>query len=154
MWPCGGQREEEEEEVSTHDCQTVTVTQCLRKDKEKEQSLADLPSYPLANWLLIVYRRRCWCSPVPIKLSTEQSRCPLGLVIVTGVRFGWDFCSQHENNNNNISPQPWELDPSQRQFRKEGWVDALLICTPWFQSDTSSVVLKWLGALLDTVVYS
>lgn len=85
-----------QEEVSRDGCLTVTETQRLKKDKEKEQSLADLPSRPLANWLLIVHRHRCWCSPVPIKPSVEQSRGPPGLVIVTGVRFGWDSCSQHE----------------------------------------------------------
>lgn len=47
-----------------------------------------------------------------------------------------------KNNNNNISPQPWELDPSQRQSEGEEGGCPVNACTPWFQSDTSSAVMK------------
>lgn len=75
---------------------SVTEIHHLRRDKEKEHSLADLSSHPLANWLLIVYRDCWWCSPVPIKPSVEQNRGPLGLFIVTRVHFGRGSNIQHD----------------------------------------------------------
>ena len=94
VWPAVV-ADDTQEEVHRDGCLAVTQRLAL-EDKEKEQSLADVPSRPLANWLLIVHRHGCWCSPVPIKPRAEQSRGPPGLVIVTGVHFGWRSCSQHE----------------------------------------------------------
>lgn len=63
----------------------LTVTCCLRKDKD--HTLAALPPRPSANWLLIVHRHRGWCSPVPIKHSTEKCTGPPGLVIALFGRY-------------------------------------------------------------------